>query len=143
MKNGGFYPFSVCQGQAEYNALLKARWEELRTTALSKESINRRLENYRDLFLNTGAWSRMVEHWNKQKIKPCYVEDLAKEIALVEKWYSERFDMMDAYFGVETGISSVGAEEKKDDAIYSVEGVRLNSVPAKGLYIRGGKLRMN
>lgn len=143
VKNGGFYPFSVCQGQAEYNALLKARWKELRTTALSKESINRRLENYRDLFLNTGAWSRMVEHWNKQKIKPCYVEDLAKEIALVEKWYSERFDMMDAYFGVETGISSVEAEEKKDDAIYSVEGVRLNSVPAKGLYIRGGKLRMN
>lgn len=143
VKNGGFYPFSVCQGQAEYNALLKARWKELRTTALSKESINRRLENYRDLFLNTGAWSRMVEYWNKQKIKPCYVEDLAKEIALVEKWYSERFDMMDAYFGVETGISSVEAEEKKDDAIYSVEGVRLNSVPAKGLYIRGGKLRMN
>lgn len=140
VKNGGCYPFSVCQGQAEYKAMLKARWEVLRKTVLSKENVAKRLNDYRDLFINSGAWQRQVEYWNTKSNKPMYVEDLSKEIGLVEDWYSDQFDLLDNYFGVETGITTTTTDVVRDNAVYSVDGVRLSGVPAKGLYIQGGKL---
>ena len=142
VKNGGCYPFSACQGQPEYVALLKKRWAELRTGVYSKESINKRLEAYRDLFLNSGAWQRMTEHFNAQKQKPLYVDDLAKEVGYIEEWYSRQYDLLDSYFGITTGISTLSGPAKQDNAIYSLEGVRLNQAPRKGLYIQGGKLIM-
>ena len=143
VKNGGCYPFSYCQGSAEYKELLKKRWAELRTSTYSPKSINRRLEAYRDLFIGSGAWQRMTDHFNQTSNRPKYVDDLDAEIKLVEQWYSEKFAQMDEYFGTSTGIVSVSADAAKaDGAIYSVEGVRLSEAPAKGLYIQGGKLRM-
>jgi hypothetical protein len=143
VKNGGCYPFYICQGQTEYMELLKKRWAQLRTTTFSKDSINARLESYRDLFLNSGAWQRMTEYFDAQSSKPCYVEDLAKEIGYIEEWYSKQYDLMDAYFGIDTGITTIhDSSLKSDDAIYSIQGIRLHEVPAKGLYIQGGKLRM-
>lgn len=143
VKNGGCYPFSICQGSAEYKARLKKRWAELRTSTYSPESINHRLEAYRDLFIGSGAWQRMTNHFDSQSSKPMYVNDLDTEIKLVEQWYSLRFAQMDEYFGTSTGIVTVCADgTKADEAIYSVEGVRLNEAPSKGLYIQGGKLRM-
>lgn len=143
VKNGGCYPFNVCQGQAEYMEKLKKRWEQLRTTVFSVENVSRRLEAYRDLFINSGAWQRMTQHFNAQSDKPKYVDDLAKEVSLVENWYTLQFARMDNYFNVDTGISTIDTDKKSEDtAIYSIEGVRLDKAPAKGLYIQGGKLRM-
>lgn len=141
VKNGGFYPFYICQGQKEYMDLLKKRWAQLRTTAFSKDSINARLEKYRDLFLGSGAWSRMTEHFDAQRDKPCYVEDLTQEINYVEEWYATQYDLMDAYFGIETGIDAIRENKHRDDAAYSLQGIRLNEIPAKSLYIQGGKLK--
>ena len=141
VKNGGFYPFSICQGQAEYKALLKARWAELRLTAYAKDSINARLEAYRDLFCESGAWQRMTDHYKSQSQKPLLVDDLKKEIAYIEQWYAERYDLMDQYFGIDTGIKSATTNNDKDNNnIYSLQGIKLNAVPAKGMYIQGGKL---
>lgn len=142
VKNGGFYPFSICQGETEYKELLKKRWAELRAGAFSKENINRRLEAYRDLFINSGAWQRMTEHYNAAKEKPMYVDDLAKEIGLIENWYSQQFDKMDAYFGTSGICNATTVDSKRNEAIYSIEGIRLDKAPEKGLYIQGGKLRM-
>lgn len=142
VKTGGCYPFSLCQGQEEYKQLLKKRWTQLRTTAFAKDSINARLEKYRDLFINSGAWKRMTEHFDAQTYKPCYVEDLTEEIGYVEKWYAQQYDLMDTYFNIDTGINAIIDNHKNNDAIYSIQGIRLDKVPAKGLYIQGGKLRM-
>ena len=144
VKNGGFYPFSICQGQAEYKQMLKARWEVLRNGALSKDSINHRLETYRDLFVNSGAWQRMVSHYKTQTTKPLYVEDLAKEISYIENWYAQQYALMDTYFGVNTAINNVVIDNENacDDAIYSLEGIRLDHAPEKGLYIQGGKVKI-
>lgn len=144
VKNGGCYPFSVCQGSDEYKAALKARWAELRSGVYSKENIDKRLDVYRDLFVNSGAWQRMVDHYDAASQKPMYVSDLAKEVEYIKAWYADRFDQMDQYFGIDpTGITSTTDNAKRADAIYSVEGVRLKAAPAKGLYIQGGKLRLN
>lgn len=142
VKNGGCYPFSICQGKKEYKEMLKTRWAQLRTTTYSKKSVNEKLEKYRDLFLNSGAWQRMVDHYKTESSKPCLVEDLTKEIGYIEDWYAKRFDLMDAYFGIDTGIATTTTEAtSSDNAIYSIQGIKLDKVPAKGLYIQGGKLR--
>lgn len=142
VKNGGCYPFAVCQAETEYNDLLKKRWEELRVGAFSKENINKRLEAYRDLFLNSGAWQRMTEHFNAQSEKPMYVDDLAKEITYIEEWYSQQYDKMDAYFNISAGITTTTVNTERNNAIYSIEGIKLNKAPEKGIYIQGGKLIM-
>ncbi len=142
VNNGGFYPFHICQGQKEFQTLLKERWATLRTTVFSKESINTRLEKYRDLFVNSGAWKRMTDHWATQKETPLYVEDLGKEIDYIEEWYAKRFDMMDTYFGINTGIDNATGSQSASNYIYSIEGIKLSTPPAKGLYIQGGKLKI-
>ena len=142
VNNGGFYPFNICQGQQEYQERLKKRWAELSATAFSKDSINARLEHYRDLFVSSGAWKRMTDCFDAQNAKPCYVEDLTQEISHIEKWYASQYDLMNAYFGIETGIATINDNRHSDGAIYSLQGIRLNKVPDKGLYIRGGKIMM-
>lgn len=141
---GGFYPFNICNEKAEYKAALKARWQELRSTTYSTASINARLEAYRDLFINSGAWERMTSHFDKKKYKPCYVSDLAKEISYIEKWYAERHDQIDQYFGIDaSGIESVSTEKQETEGIvYSLQGVRLAKAPTKGVYIQDGKVRI-
>lgn len=142
-KTGGFYPFSVCQGKAEYKELLKKRWEELVQTTLSPRSVNARLEAYRDLFVNSGAWQRMVAHFDGQSAKPKYVADLAKEIVLIEEWYAKRVLEIDEYLGTSAGISDRVAGDDATAPIYTLQGVRLDEAPAKGFYIQGGKVRVN
>lgn len=143
VKNGGFFPFSTCQGQSEYKTMLKNRWKELRNGALSESAINTRLETYRDLFINSGAWKRMIDTFEAKKYKPCYVEDLAKEVSLIENWYAARCVEMDKYFGIDTptGVEEVSTESScSDNAIYDMRGVRYSAIPATpGIYIQNGK----
>ena len=53
------------------------------------------------MFIQSGAWARMVEHYDAQRYKPKYVNDLTREINFIEEWYKDRFQQMDAYFGIE------------------------------------------
>ena len=142
-------PYPVCHlaGDSEYLAILKQRWIEGRGGAFSVDSICKKLERYRDLFIESGAWQRMTDHYDAQKDRPMYVNDLAREIAFIEEWYRGRFSEMDAYFG----IDPLGVEEMKNEKIktkseestpnwYDLTGRRYSSKPAKpGLYIIGGK----
>jgi hypothetical protein len=95
------YPVSPVSGDEEYQALLKQRWIEGRQGAFSVDSVCTKMERYRDLFVNSGAWQRMVEHFDAQKDQPKYVHDLGREIELIEEWYKARFRQMDSYFGIE------------------------------------------
>ncbi len=98
----GFYPFNLYLGQSEYKARLKSRWQEVRRTTFSKININKRMEEYRDLFINSGAWKRMTDAFDARSSKPCYVNDLYKEVDYIELWYNARFAEMDEYFGITT-----------------------------------------
>lgn len=139
----GFYPFNLFHGQSEYKAALKARWAEVRSTAFSVDNVNKRLDTYRDLFINSGAWKRMVDYWNSASgSKPLYVDDLDKELTYIKQWYAARVAEMDAYFGIDgTGIENVNVDchVTEDNNIYNLQGQRLKVVPAKGIYIINGK----
>ena len=95
------YPISPISSDEEYNAILKQRWIEGRLGAFSVNSVCTKLEGYRDLFIQSGAWQRMVEHFNAQQYRPEYVNDLEREIEYIEEWYKDRFRQMDTYFGIE------------------------------------------
>ena len=49
---------------------MKQRWEKGRSEAFSVDSICKKLERYRDLFIESGAWQRMTEHYDAQKDRP-------------------------------------------------------------------------
>lgn len=137
---GGVYPFSNCMGDSEYRKLLREAWVRGRSGALSVESVKRRLYEYRDLLLNTGAWSRMTQAFDERKSKPCHTHDLAAEVENAIAWYKRSFDALDTYFGIVEGIGQIEAETPatpskllKDNRViilsgshtYSTEGKRI------------------
>lgn len=98
--NNAPYPIAWVSGKNYYENLLKKKWIAARRGAFSVDSICTKLERYRDLFINSGAWNRMVTHFNAAKEKPRYVQDLNKEIAYIEDWYKQRVQEMDTYFNI-------------------------------------------
>ena len=146
------YPISAIIGDAEYQEILKRRWMEGRKGAFSPASVKSKLEGYRDLFLKSGAWQRMVEHFDAQSSKPKYVSDLTHEIECIEAWYVDRLYEMDAYFGftdtdgIETIDNGQLTMDNEGVAIYNLAGQMVNGqwsmvndkLP-KGIYIQSGK----
>ena len=141
ISKNALYPISAVSGDAEYKAILKRRWLEARNGAFSVLSVKTKLEKYRDLFLESGAWNRMVTYFDVQKSKPKYVNDLELEIELIEKWYEDRFREMDAYFGIEDEVDIITMPASPDKAVYDLLGRKVKSpLFAPGLYIRDGKI---
>ena len=128
VNNGGPYPFPYLGGDAEYNALLKQKWIEGRKGAFSCRSVFLKLEKYRDLFVNSGAWMRMTDYFETQKNRPCYVLDLNSEIESIKVWYKARFKEMDKYFGVNAIAEDVNADGTVDTQdILSIYNYMLNN----------------
>lgn len=139
------YPFSVVASDAEYKQILKQRWIEARSGAFSPASVFSKLERYRDIFLQSGAWQRMVEYYEEQKYRPKYVLDLAREISLIKEWYTNRFREMDAYFEItdtEDGVVEIlnsKSDIQNNEGWYDFSGRRLSGKPTrKGIYIHEG-----
>lgn len=120
------YPISFLIGNAEYQAILKQRWIEGRKGAFSMKNVNKKLETYRDLFIKSGAWQRMIDRFGVTSSGPMLVADLAKEIGLIEKWYENRFHEMDAYFGITDGIENIEYSPLNTaQAVYNLQGHRM------------------
>jgi len=132
-----FYPLSVVQNDNQYKAILKSRWIEGRTGAFSVESVKAKLEAYRDLFIQSGAWKRMTDHYAQQSDKPMLVDDLETEISLIEQWYENRFREMDQYFDITDGADDISAGEQEQYPVYNINGTDGDS-NNKGLYIQRG-----
>lgn len=136
--NSASRPFSVCF-TANIKERMKARWEELRGTAFSVESVAARMYDYCNLFEESGAWQEYVDYWNNQSSKPRYVENLRAEIDQIVEWYAKRHDSMDEYFGV-AAIDDIYMD-KIPGRIYNLQGLPVNEDKMiKGaVYIRDGK----
>lgn len=134
------YPICYVSGDSEYLALLRQKWAEGRRGALSAENVRRKLEAYRDLFLQSGAWQRMVAHFDQSPTRPCYVSDLSREVELVAKWYEARFCEMDAYFGTTDSITDrlTSPSGTTVGTAYDLQG-RPVVHPVPQIVIRGGK----
>jgi hypothetical protein len=133
------YPISPIVGDLTYQAILRDRWLVARAGAFSIDSINAKMERYRDLFIQSGAWQRMTDYFETRSAKPQYVLDLAEEIALIEAWYANRFSEMDRFFNV-TALEEV-RQEPTDNMLYDLMGRKIGTVaPGPGVYIRGRRV---
>ena len=145
ISGSALYPISAVSGDSEYKAILRKRWIEGREGSFSVESVKAKLERYRDLFIESGAWQRMVTYFDNRKgSKPKYVNDLAREIELIEAWYEDRFREMDAYFGIASGVDLVTTPDSQEKArydapFYDLMGRSYNGIPGSGIYIYNGK----
>lgn len=133
-------PFAVCNRSDEYRQLLKAAWTRGRSGAFAIDTVKERLYAYRDQFVNSGAWQRYCNYWETQRYKPCYVDDLGKEIDLILEWYKARFEEMDAAFGTSDadGIMTIQAASPTAAPIYTLQGMRVAN-PTRGVYIQNGR----
>lgn len=75
---------------ASFRETVKARWNALKGSLLSKATVNARIEAYRDLLTNTNAIVREAARWGAL--------DLPTETTWMETWYRSRFDYLDTYF---------------------------------------------
>lgn len=135
-------PFSVCFSNAAVKDAMKTRWKELRTTALSVENVAAHLNDYCNLFVNSGAWQQYVDYWNAQNSRPKYVEDLRTEIDLIIEWYAERFNQMDEYFSINaSGIETINTATAADSRAYNLQGmpVDINKLRHGEIYIMNGR----
>lgn len=147
LSNNAPFPISPIVNDAEYNKILKQRWIEGRQGAFSIPAVFSKLEKYRDLFIKSGAWQRMTDHYDKERSRPKYVQDLAREISFIEQWYVDRFLEMDAYFGIprtqdlEDGIDKAHKphETHKTHKSYDLSGRKVNALTKKGIYLTNGK----
>jgi spore coat protein H len=139
-------PFSTCLNQQEFKKLLAEKWKTARDQSLSVDSVAQRLRNYRDLFINSGAWARQSTYFDAQKYKPCYVNDLSAEIEYIISWYKNRVNAMDAYFGTTDDISTIHKDihpVSYHPGVFDLSGrkithINTNNLPAH-IYIVNGK----
>ena len=142
--NNAPYPFFPVIGDADYLKILKQRWIEGRNGAFSVQSVFNKLEKYRDLFIQSGAWQRMMEHFGAQNSSPKLVLDLTREIFLIEQWYVNRFLEMDDFFGIprtQEVIDNVNVNVNvngNERTIYNSVGQRICKLQ-KGINIVNGK----
>lgn len=142
MKNAPI-PITACINQPEFKALLKKRWIEGSLGAFAVDSVKQRLENYADLFIESGAWQRTIDANNWMDL---IVKDLKTEIRMIGEWYEKRFREMDAYFGVSdadraeaAGIDLTVVGNDHNDTIYNLQGIRVKDTNLPGVYIINGQ----
>lgn len=140
--NSALYPFLTCFTVPDLVEEMKQKWAQLRLTTLSVENVAGKLYGYCDLFEETGAWQEYVDYWNTKKERPRYVDDLRAEIDLIVEWYADRFQQMDAYFGIDegAGVESITGEHGQGK-IYNLQGFPVDAgklIPGE-IYIQNGK----
>ena len=126
-----------------YREKLAARWEELKQTALSVDSVQERLTAYADLFVKCGAWQREYSRWAVEEKYGCpTVQDLKAETALIVQWYQGQIQRVDQFIRDNTtAIVLPGANCVEETPLYRLDGTRTPS-PAKGvvgIYVKDGK----
>lgn len=73
-----------------FRAMVKAKWNALKYDQLSKATVNKRMNTYRDLLVNTNAIERESARWG--------TVDVPSTVATMQNWYSEHFDHLDNIF---------------------------------------------
>ena len=85
----------------------------------------------------------MTDAFAERSARPEHVADLAKEIAYIEAWYAKQYAAMDAYFETTDGIAAPRiATGQWTKGVYTLQGVRLDKAPEKGVYIEDGVKRV-
>lgn len=77
---------------ANFKSLVKTRWNSIKASQLSKNTVSTRVENYRKLLVGTNAIARERVVWGN------LTQDLNTEASYMNTWYNAQYDLMDGYF---------------------------------------------
>lgn len=120
---------------------VRQRWEQLRESTLSYESLSERLTRYADLFVGSGAWGREYAKWGAAAELN---ENLYDEVDYVLAWYRRNRDYLDELLPpLPTGIGSSTFVPAGTEGIYTLDGRRVTGrtwqqLPP-GVYIVNGR----
>lgn len=122
----------------DFNERLAERWGELAETVFLPAHVISKIDEYADQLVRSGAWEREYERWNGNPV--ALQRNLDDELRYVRDWYRRSY----ANLAQETGItpsriSTPLYQELKDDAWYTLAGIRVQAPLKKGVYIHNGK----
>lgn len=121
-----------------FNEKVLARYQQLRTTFLSTDSLVRRYQDYYELLKNTGAAQREEERWSGDSDVRGEEISFQKEIAYITDWITRHMQYLDNnVFTTTTNISHPLVSTHHTD-FYNLNGQRIHT-PRKGIYIWKGK----
>lgn len=90
-----------------FKQTLMQRWDELKHTSLSPDSIASRIHAYQKLFESSGAFAREQARWPE-----LCAEDLSEETDYMISWYARNVELIDSTLRHATTI------ESQQDALY-------------------------
>ena len=132
-----YYRLSQLNADA-FNEKVLERYQQLRTTCLSTDSLIKRYQDYYELLKNTGAAQREEERWSGDSDVRGEEINFQKEMAYITDWITRHMQYLDNYFySSPTNISHSTNDIDKYN-IYNMNGQRIN-VPQRGIYIRNGR----
>ena len=121
-----------------FNEKVLERYQQLRTTCLSTDSLIMRCQDYYELLKNTGAAQREEERWSGDSDVGGEEINFQKEIAYITDWITLHMQYLDNnVFTTTTNISYPSVSKHQTD-FYNLNGQRINN-PQKGIYIWKGK----
>ena len=81
-----------------FRSRIKERWNELKNTTLSVDSVAERIRTYQTLFEESGAFAREQQLW------PEKCSDIADEADFMIDWYARNMVVMDSVFTETTKV---------------------------------------
>ena len=138
------YPLSrlFSKNVAGFRDSVRVRWNELKETTLSHDSVMQRINSYKELFKESGAWKREVNRWEGN---PVPLADIDTEVQYVSEWYQRNIDYLNTLLPPYTPPSGIGqtAVHPQHKGIYTLDGRKvagrkLHELPS-GIYIVDGK----
>lgn len=127
-------PFNrlVVQNIDGFRDLLAKKWAEYHASLFSPENIGRRLDDYAELFISSGAWEREFSKWNGNPVP--LKENIADELEYVKNWYARNYKSL--YTQFETVDITNMTSRHPENVIYGIDGRRVNGKNmTKGIYI--------
>ncbi len=124
-----------------YREKLAARWNELKQTAFSVDSVQARLVDYSNLFTKCGAWEREYARWEVEEKYGCpTVENLKNEVALIVEWYKEQIQKVDRFISENaTAIAPLEVAPLEEAPAYLLNGLKAPDNGVIGIIIRNSK----
>ena len=121
-----------------FNEKVLARYQQLRATCLSTDSLIKRYQDYDELLKNTGAAQREEERWSGDSDVRGEEISFQKETAYITDWITRHMQYLDDNVFTTTTNISYPSVSRHHTGFYNLNGQRINT-PQKGIYIWKGK----
>lgn len=121
-----------------FNEKFLARYQQLRATCLSTDSLVKRYQDYDELLKNTGAAQREEERWSGDSDVRGDEISFQKETAYITDWITRHMQYLDDNVFTTTTNISYPSVSRHHTGFYNLNGQRINT-PQKGIYIWKGK----